>query len=267
MAGITYACMPLSSNAPYNPEMSISASAPCHKPTRSSGPGGAGAWGRGALFGGQDRTGLFSDISSCNIGAYPQGGHRSRPPSRETDRLVPQEWEEFAQQVLRCFASGMGVEVVYISQLGRVAALAYTERSRRGSEAFKQVLGGRGEGRSMARQLVYADIEAWDDQGDEGYCRHHGHYAAPRSAAVADTRRAGAGGRVGSVRDLPPDSSCAHGREALTRAADARDVDPATVAELSPKRCAAPPAGGTCSIPVTKQRYVVEGDPSLSFFI
>jgi nitrilase len=79
--------------------------------------------------------------------------------------------------------------------------------------------------------LVYAEIEAWMIKATKAIVDTMGHYARPDVLRLLVHGEQG-WQPVGSVRDLSP-IRLALTDEALTRAADARDVDPATVVELA----------------------------------
>jgi nitrilase len=79
--------------------------------------------------------------------------------------------------------------------------------------------------------LVYAEIEAWMIKATKAIVDTMGHYARPDVLRLLVHGEQG-WQPVGSARDLSP-VRLALTDEALTRAADARDVDPATVVELA----------------------------------
>ena len=79
--------------------------------------------------------------------------------------------------------------------------------------------------------LVYAELEAWMIKATKAIGDTMGHYARPDVLQLL-VHSAQGWQPVGSARDLSP-VRLALTDEALTRAAEARDVDPAKVVELA----------------------------------
>ena len=79
--------------------------------------------------------------------------------------------------------------------------------------------------------LVYAELEAWMIKATKAIVDTMGHYARPDVLRLLVHDEQG-WQPVGSARDLSP-IRLALTDEALTRAAEAHDVDPATVVQLA----------------------------------
>ena len=105
VAGITYACMPLSSNAPPQPEDEHI----CRRALPQAYAFVQAQMGQGHAVlvhcsGGKDRTGLFLGYFFMqHVGLSPQEAIQAVRHVRPIALSAP-GWEEFAQQVLRCFA-------------------------------------------------------------------------------------------------------------------------------------------------------------------
>ena len=83
--------------------------------------------------------------------------------------------------------------------------------------------------------LIYAEIEAWMIKATKAIIDTMGHYARPDILRLLVRGEQG-WQTAGSERELSP-VRLTLTDEALTRAADARDVDPAKVVELAEEVC------------------------------